>query len=112
MTIETREGWDKLLLLNYSEEVKRELTFWQENVCKSNFRRLAPYSPSSVVIYSEASNVACGAYSVEIANKIFHKIVNSDVIKAKINSAMRYLFIIYFYFSKRMCNILLIYTFC
>jgi hypothetical protein len=61
MVIETREGWDKLLLLNYSEEVKRELTCWQENVCKSNFRRLASYSPSSVVIYSDTSNVACGA---------------------------------------------------
>ena len=77
MVIETREGWDKLLLLNYSEEVKRELTFWQENVCKSNFRRLAPYSPSSVVIYSDASNVACGVYSVEIENKIFHKTWNA-----------------------------------
>ena len=43
MVIETRVEWDKLLLLNYSEEVKRELKFWQENVCKSYFRRLAPY---------------------------------------------------------------------
>jgi hypothetical protein len=77
MFIETREEWDKLLLLNYSEEVKRELTFWQENVCKSNLRRLAPYSPFSVVIYSDASNVACGAYSVEIENKIFHKMWNA-----------------------------------
>jgi hypothetical protein len=50
MFIETREEWDKLLLLNYSEEVKRELTFWQENVCKSNLRRLAPYSP--IVLHS------------------------------------------------------------
>lgn len=71
MVIETREGWDKLLLLNYSEEVKREHKFWQENVCKSNSRRLASYSPSSVVIYSDASNVACGAYSVEIENIFF-----------------------------------------
>jgi hypothetical protein len=34
-------------------------------------------------------------------------LVNSFVIKAKINSAMRHLFIIYFYLFKRMCNILL-----
>lgn len=71
MVIEIREGWDKLLLLSYSEEVKREHKFWQENVCKSNSRRLASYSPSSFIIYSDASNVACGAYSVEIQNIFF-----------------------------------------
>ena len=31
------------------------------------------YSKSSVVIYSDASNVAAGAYTVQVESKLFHK---------------------------------------
>jgi hypothetical protein len=31
------------------------------------------YSKSSVLIYSDASNIGAAAYSVELENKVFHK---------------------------------------
>ena len=34
------------------------------------------YRPSSEIIYSDANNKACGAYSVEIESKVFHKTFN------------------------------------
>ena len=34
------------------------------------------YRPSSVVMYSDERNIACGAYSVEIESKVFHKMFN------------------------------------
>ena len=36
-------------------------------------KKIVSYRPSSVVMYSDASNIACGAYSVEIESKVFHK---------------------------------------
>ena len=39
-------------------------------------KKLVSYRPSSVVMYSDASNIACGAYSVEIESKVFHKMLN------------------------------------
>jgi hypothetical protein len=34
-------------------------------------KKWVSYRPSSVVMYSDASNIACGAYSVEIESKVF-----------------------------------------
>ncbi|VDI68328.1 Hypothetical predicted protein, partial [Mytilus galloprovincialis] len=47
-------------------EVLSELKFWLENVTMINYRKLGHYSKSSVVIYSDASNIAAGAYTVEL----------------------------------------------
>jgi hypothetical protein len=69
MSIETRSCWDKKLILVYPSEILRELYFWR-NINKNVNR------PSSVVKYSDASNIACGAYSVEIESKVFHNMFN------------------------------------
>ena len=66
MSIETRSCWDNNLFLVYPSEIFRELYFWRDK----------SYRPSSVVMYSAASNIACGAYSVEIESKFFHKMFN------------------------------------
>ena len=66
MSIETRSCWDKKLILVYPSEIFRELYFWRDK----------SYRPSSVVMYSAESNVACGAYSVEIESKVFRKMFN------------------------------------
>ena len=73
LTIESRTSWDKLLLILHSHEVLRELKFWLDNVHKVNKKVLAFYCLSSVIIYSDASNVAYRAYCVEVQNKGFHK---------------------------------------
>ena len=76
MSIETRSCWDNNLFLVYPSEILRELYFWRDNVKNVNCKKLVSYRPSSVVMYSDASNIACGAYSVEIESKVFHKIFN------------------------------------
>lgn len=76
MCIEQRFTWDKSLLIKYPDEVKRELEFWKNNVEKMNSKFLSPYSPSQTLVYSDASDVACGAYTVEIGSKVFHKMWN------------------------------------
>ena len=73
MAIETRLAWDKPLLLSNPNFVLSELTFWLNNIHSLNCRRSSVYSKSSVIVYSDASNYAAGAYSVELENKIFHK---------------------------------------
>ncbi|VDI76706.1 Hypothetical predicted protein [Mytilus galloprovincialis] len=73
MEIESRIGWDIPITGYKPVEVLSELKFWLENVTMINYRNLCHYSKSSVVIYSDASNIAAGAYTVELENKIFHK---------------------------------------
>ena len=72
MVIETRITWDRNLCLTLIQEVLRELLFCRNNIRNINFRLLTNYSPPTVILYYYASNVACGAYSVEDMNNIFH----------------------------------------
>jgi hypothetical protein len=73
MVIETRITWDRNLCLTLIQEVLGELLFCRNNIRNINFRLLTNYSPPTVILYSYASNLACGAYSVEDMNNIFHK---------------------------------------
>jgi hypothetical protein len=43
-----------------------------DNIIKINCRRLGNYNKSSVIIYSDVINIAAGAYTVELENRIFH----------------------------------------
>jgi len=72
MAIENRSAWDKHMSFN-QDKVLTELRFWENNISKLNSRQLGVYSKSSVVIYSDASNVAASAYTVEVESKLFHK---------------------------------------
>ncbi|XP_052103318.1 uncharacterized protein LOC127736766 [Mytilus californianus] len=76
LCIVQRLSWNKLLQIVYPAEILNELKFWKSNVLTLNKKKLAMYSPSSIVIFSDASNVACGAYTVELENNIFHKMWN------------------------------------
>ena len=73
MIIETRSAWDSLLEIIHSDQIKAELVFWQENIVKLNRKYLAGYSCSSVVIYSDASDIAAGACTVELKSIFFIK---------------------------------------
>jgi hypothetical protein len=73
MAIENRSAWDKPIMSFNQDKVLTELRFWENNISKLNSRQLGVYSKSSVVIYSDASNVASGAYTVEVESKRFHK---------------------------------------
>lgn len=79
MTIESRISWDiKVLFILHSHEVLREHKFWLDNVHKVNKKVLACYYLQSVIIYDDASHVACGAYCVEVQNKVFPKMWNES----------------------------------
>ena len=62
--IESRVSWDKLFTLAYPDQVLTELKFWRHNVEKLNCKPLKSYSPSYIIVYSDASNVAGAAYMV------------------------------------------------
>lgn len=78
MCIEQRYTWDKKLFIAFPDEVQRELKFWISNTRTLNRKLLASYSPSQTLVYSDASGVACGAYTVEVGSKIFHRMWSSE----------------------------------
>ncbi|XP_071148392.1 uncharacterized protein [Mytilus edulis] len=71
--IENRVKWDLKLILECPDCVFNELTFWLNNIQRLNRKHLAGYSFPHVVVYSDASNVAAGAYSIDIDSNIFHQ---------------------------------------
>ena len=73
MAIENMSAWNKPIMSFNQDKVLTELRFWENNISKLNSRQLGVYSKSSVVIYSDASNVAAGAYTVEVESKLFRK---------------------------------------
>lgn len=73
IVIESRTTWDSLLSVCYPKEVVDEILFWKHNVEKLNLKVLANYSIASVMIFSDASCIAAGAYTVEVDTKNFHK---------------------------------------
>lgn len=74
--IESRVSWDKLFTLAYPDQVLTELKFWRHNVEKLNCKPLKFCRPSSIIVYSDASNVASAACTVELSNKVCHKMWN------------------------------------
>ena len=80
MAIECRTNWDTVLKLLSPLNVLTELHFWLDNTENLNSKCLGHYSKSSVIVYSDASNIAAGAYTVELERKIFHKMwTNSEI---------------------------------
>ncbi|CAC5360929.1 unnamed protein product [Mytilus coruscus] len=73
MAIECRTEWDKWLLFPCPYKVLSELHFWLDNITSLNIKLLGHYSKSHGVIYSDASGIGAGAYSVELDKKIFHE---------------------------------------
>ena len=74
--IESRSAWDSVLKIDRPEEILNEINFWLQNVRFLNSRSLVNYSRSSVVIYSDASAIGAGAFTVELDSKIFQKTWN------------------------------------
>ena len=74
MYIETRSYWDSHLKLNSNDPCIQELYFWKNNVRKLNCKKLlVTMSIPEVVVYSDSSNVATGAFMVKVRDSIFHR---------------------------------------
>jgi hypothetical protein len=72
MKIMSRLSWDSVLNPERNEDVLKELHFWLSNIYVSNTKKLCGVFEKDVIVYSDASNVAAGAYTVELNQKVFH----------------------------------------
>lgn len=70
--IESRVHWDFHFKIDQHNPCLRELFFWKKNIFSLNFKRLTDYKLPSVIIYSDASSVACGAHIVHFQDFDFH----------------------------------------
>ena len=70
--IESRSALDKVLMLDAVQFFTPELHFWSINLEKYNRKHLKAQFKKDIVVYSDASNVAGAAFTVELNEKIFH----------------------------------------
>ena len=68
-SIEQRSSWDDLFCI--SSEVRRELSFWINNIDAVNGRRMIPKSSSVGIFYSDASDTGVGGYLVQCGQEFF-----------------------------------------
>jgi len=73
MAIENRIKWDLFLDLQFPELVNDELVFWFKNLRVLNKKYLAKYTLPVILVYSDASNIASGAFTVGVKECVFHK---------------------------------------
>ncbi|KAK3084809.1 hypothetical protein FSP39_019417 [Pinctada imbricata] len=69
--IEARQSWDHIFPL-IDETVLDELSFWRSNIRSLNVRKLCQYEVP-IVVFSDASSYACGAYCKSKEGDVFHK---------------------------------------
>ena len=69
----SRTHWDCFLSFLFPEPVKQELQFWAKNLNLLNQKRLACESLPVTLVFSDASDIAAGAFTVETNEKVFHK---------------------------------------
>ena len=72
MKIMSRLSWDYVLKWERTENILREVNVWLSNIFVSNKRNLCGVTETHVIVYSDASNVAAGAYTIELNQKVFH----------------------------------------
>ena len=70
--IATRQSWDSKLAFKFQNEVLNELNFWIRCIHSENIKMLRHTKKKSVLVYSDASNIASGAYTLEMNSKVFH----------------------------------------
>ena len=78
VAIESRFSWDKTLDTYIIDSILPEIDFWRKYLRSYNCKSLQNLSKKHVVVYSDASDVAGAAYTVEIDEKICHCTWNED----------------------------------
>lgn len=64
--------------MDFPDLVYKELVFWFKNLGRLNRKCLLNYTLHSILIYSDASNVAAGAFMVELNQSVFHQMWKTD----------------------------------
>lgn len=67
-----RKSWDENIVFTHKNEVLNECNFWLQCIHSEKTRYLHTPIKKSVIIYSDASSSASGAYTVEADSKTFH----------------------------------------
>jgi len=70
--IESRPSWDSRFNIGLHNDCLSEIFFWKNNIISLNSRAILPYQAPLLVSYSDASNVACGAFLVG-TNEVSHR---------------------------------------
>ena len=77
--IENRIKWDLNLKLEFPDFINTELIFWFKNLRALNKKFLAEYRLPKILVYSDASNIASGAFcTVGVDEYVFHQMWSSQ----------------------------------
>ena len=76
--IENRTSWDSVVCIESSDFCITELNFWRKNIDFLNVKKLGGYRCPDTLVFSDASNVACGSYVVKANNLVFHSNWSED----------------------------------
>ena len=78
LAIESRSAWDHIHPFVFSQALLEELRFWYCNIDSFNRYSLRPPPDSSMVIFSDASDVAFGGFSASLDGVTASGIFTSD----------------------------------
>ncbi|CAH3032505.1 unnamed protein product, partial [Porites lobata] len=70
--LESRRSWDSRFNIGLHNDCLSEIFFWKNNIVSLNTRPILPYNAPLLFSYSDASNVACGAFVVG-SNEVSHR---------------------------------------
>lgn len=75
--IDSRSTWDSRFYIGLHNDCLSEIFFWKNNIVSLNSRNIVPYQAPFLLSFSDASNVACGAYLVG-TEEVSHRMWSSS----------------------------------
>ena len=75
--IDSRSTWDSRFNIGLHNDCLSEIFFWKNNIVSLNSRNIVPYQAPFLLSFSDASNVACGAYLVG-TEEVSHRMWSSS----------------------------------
>ena len=75
--IDSRSTWDSRFNIGLHNDCLSEIFFWKNNIVSLNSRTIVPYQAPFLLRFSDASNVACGAYLVG-TEEVSHRMWSSS----------------------------------
>ena len=78
--IDSRSTWDSRFNIGLHNDCLSEIFFWKNNIVSLNSRPIVPYQVPFLLSFSDASNVACGAYLVG-TEEVSHRMWSSSEVE-------------------------------
>lgn len=73
IAIASRKSLDDIIVFTHKNEVLNECNFWLQCIySEKKTRYLKTPTKKTVIVYSAASSLSSGAYTVEVDSKYFH----------------------------------------